>query len=128
VILDAPMLDFSQTVDDNAAREPLVGPLTVPPTLTWSAKFLTSLRYDVEWSVLDYLDDPDGLGSVPTLIVHGDRDLTVPIGTSRDAAARYPDTVTLVECPGADHIECWNLDPDAYEDEVTGFLDGALSG
>ena len=90
VVLDAPMLDFSRTVDDNAAREPLVGPITVPPTLTWTAKLFTSLRDDVEWSALNYLSDPAGLGSVPTLIVHGDHDLTVPIATSRDAARLYP--------------------------------------
>lgn len=121
VALDAPMLNFSQTVDDNAAREPLVGPITVPPTLTWSAKTIADLRFDVGWSELDYLDDP-GLADVPTLILHGDVDLTVPVATSRDAASRYPDTVTLVECPGADHIECWNLDPEGYEAMVVAFL------
>jgi len=126
VVLDAPMLDFSRTVDDNAAREPLVGPITVPPTLTWTAKLFTSLRDDVEWSALNYLSDPAGLGSVPTLIVHGDHDLTVPIATSRDAARDDPSTVTLHECPGADHIECWNLDPAAMDALVTGFLDDAL--
>ena len=125
VVLDAPMLNFSRTVDDNAAREPLVGPLTVPASLTWAAKTITSFRYDVEWSALNYLGD--GLDAAPTLIVHGDHDLTVPIGTSRDAAARHPGTVTLVECPGADHIECWNLDPKKMQRLVTDFLAGALS-
>jgi alpha-beta hydrolase superfamily lysophospholipase len=127
VVLDAPMLDFSRTVDDNAAREPLVGSVTVPPTLTWAAKFITGLRYDVEWSALNYLDDPKGLGGAPTLIMHGDEDRTVPIVTSRDAAERYPETVTLHECPGADHIECWNLAPRPMERLVVGFLDDALS-
>lgn len=127
VVLDAPMLDFSRTVDDTAAREPLVGPVTVPPTLTWTAKLIAALRYDVEWSALDYLSDPKGLGSAPTLIVHGDADLTVPIATSRDAAERYPDTVTLHECPGADHIECWNQDPPAMDALVREFLAGVLT-
>jgi pimeloyl-ACP methyl ester carboxylesterase len=121
VALDAPMLNFSQTVDDNAAREPLIGPIDVPPTLTWTAKWIADLRFDVGWSELDYLDGR-GLGAVPTLILHGDEDLTVPIGTSRQAAEAFPDTVTLVECPGADHIECWNLDPPGYEARVTAFL------
>jgi hypothetical protein len=115
------MLDFSTTVDDNASREPLVGPITVPPTLTWVAKRIADLRYDVGWDGLDYLDD-GGLGDVPTLIVHGDADTTVPIGTSRTAASRYPATVTLVECPGADHIECWNLDPEGTGALVASFL------
>lgn len=126
VVLDAPMLNFSRTVDDNAAREPLVGPIDVPPTLTWVAKTIAELRFDVGWSELNYLEDPAGLGAVPTLILHGDEDLTVPIATSREAAETYPETVTLVKCPGADHIECWNLDPEGMARRVTEFLAQAL--
>jgi len=124
LVLDAPMLDFSQTVDDNAAREPLVGPIDVPPTLTSTAKWLAALRYDVEWGALDYLEDPS-IFDMPTFIMHGTDDLTVPIATSRQLAAAAPDTVTLVECPGADHIECWNLDPAAAEERVVAFLDSS---
>ena len=57
--------------------------------------------------------------------MHGTEDLTVPISTSQEAAARYPATVTLVECDGADHIECWNLEGTAIEARVTDFLDQA---
>jgi hypothetical protein len=125
VILDAPMLDFSETVDDNAAREPLVGPINVPASLTWVAKQIASFRYDLEWKELDYIAD-GGLAEVPTLILHGTEDLTVPIATSREAAEVFPDSVTLMECAGADHIECWNQDPDAVSAEVTNFLAQAL--
>jgi pimeloyl-ACP methyl ester carboxylesterase len=127
LVLDAPMLDFDQTVSDNAAREPLVGPIDVPPTLTWSAKRIADLRYDVDWPALRYVEDPRTLGIVPTLIVHGTDDLTVPIATSREAAARYPATVTLAECEGADHIECWNRDPEGMETLVTAFLEGQVA-
>lgn len=127
LVLDAPMLDFDQTVDDNASREPLIGPIDVPPTLTWSAKQIADLRYDVDWPELRYLEDPQALGIVPVLIVHGTRDLTVPIGTSREAAERYPATVTLVECEGADHIECWNRDPAGMQALVTAFVAGQLA-
>jgi alpha-beta hydrolase superfamily lysophospholipase len=124
MVFDAPMVDFSQTVDDNAAREPLIGPIDVPPTLTWTAKWLTELRFDVDWEALDYLDDPSIYG-VPTLVLHGTDDLTIPIATSEQLAADAPGTVTLIECPGADHIECWNLDPAGYEDRVISFLEAA---
>lgn len=125
LVLDAPMLNFSSTVDDNAAREPLVGPITVPPSLTWSAKRIAALRYDVAWDDLDYITP--WTVDVPTLIIHGDEDLTVPIATSREAAQRYPETITLRVCPGADHVECWNSDPDAMQALVTGFLADVLS-
>ena len=124
MVFDAPMVDLSRTVDDNAAREPLVGPINVPPTLTWTAKWLTDLRFDVDWEALDYLGDPS-IYDVPTLVLHGTDDLTIPIATSEQLAADAPDTVTLIECPGADHIECWNLDPAGYEDRVIAFLESA---
>jgi pimeloyl-ACP methyl ester carboxylesterase len=122
LVLDAPMLDFGATVDDNAAREPLVGPIDVPPTLTTTAKWLASMRYDVDWDGLDYLTDT-AIFDVPTLVLHGVDDRTIPISTSRALAAAEPGTVTLVECPGADHIECWNVDPVAAEGRVVAFLD-----
>jgi len=128
LVLDAPMLDFDQIVDDNASREPLIGPIDVPPTLTWSAKRISDLRYDVDWGSLRYLEDPQTLGVIPVLIIHGTEDLTVPIATSREALKRYPATVTLVECEGADHIECWNLDAPRMEAIVTAFLDDQATG
>jgi pimeloyl-ACP methyl ester carboxylesterase len=121
-VLDAPMLDFSSTVDDNAAREPLIGPIDVPPTLTWSAKRIAALRYDVDWDALDYLADPS-IFDVPTLVFHGDRDLTVPIATSQELAELRPDTVVLVTCSDADHIECWNRDPQNIQAQIVAFLD-----
>ena len=121
-VLDAPMLNFSRTVDDNAAREPLVGPIDLPPTLTWVAKRLAALRFGVDWSSLDYLTGGAAQFDIPTLIFHGEEDLTVPIQTSRDLAAQRPDDVTLIACPGADHIECWNREREALEERLLGFL------
>jgi acetyl esterase/lipase len=45
---------------------------------------------------------------VPTLLIHGDRDVNVPIGQSRSylaAARRAGEACELVELPGADHFE-----------------------
>jgi pimeloyl-ACP methyl ester carboxylesterase len=122
LVFDAPMLDLSATVDDNAAREPLVGPINVPPTLTWTAKKIAQLRYDVDWEALDYLDDPS-IFDVPTLVFHGEEDLTIPIATSEQLAELRPDTVELVRCPEADHIECWNVDPQGMQERIVAFLD-----
>lgn len=124
IVLDAPMLNFGQTVDDNASREtlPVVG-LPLPSSLTATAKLLASLRFGVDWSALDYLDvEP----KVPVLIFHGTEDLTVPISTSKDYAQRYPGEVTLVSCPGTDHIQCWNVDPPAYTRRIEHFLQGEV--
>jgi pimeloyl-ACP methyl ester carboxylesterase len=121
LILDAPMLNFSATVDDNASREPLIGPIKLPSSLTAVAKRITSWRFGVDWGATDYLTTP-GIFDVPTLVFHGTEDTTVPIATSEELAALRPDSVTLVRCEGANHIECWNLDPDAFDRHMVAFL------
>ncbi len=125
VILDAPMLDFSATVNDNASRETLVGGLALPSSLTAVAKSMASLRFDVDWPSLDYLADTSRY-DVAFLVFHGTDDTTVPIATSRRLAQVLPEQVELVECDRAEHIGCWNLDPDAYATTVERFLDGVV--
>ena len=122
VILDAPMLDFSTTVDDNASREtlPIVG-APLPSSLTSVAKWMASLRFGVDWPALDYLADTSRY-DVPFLVFHGTADTTVPIGTSRRFAALLPERVDLVECDGAEHIGCWNLNPEGYAARTWTFL------
>ena len=97
VVLDSPMLDFGRTVDFQAGQEslPVLG-LPVPSTLITTAKWLASVRFDVDWSELDYLTSTDELG-VPILVFHGTDDSDVPIATSRDLARARPDLVTLHE-------------------------------
>jgi len=123
VILDAPMLDFSTTVDDNASREtlPVIG-APLPSSLTAVAKWMADRRFDVNWPALDSLADTSRDDEVSFLVFHGTADTTVPIGTSRRFEQLLGDRVELMECPGAEHIACWNLDPDAYTVAVQGFL------
>lgn len=126
LVLDAPMLDFSQTIDDNASRErlPVIG-TPLPPGLTATAKMIARLRWGIEWSDLDYLEHPS-MFSMPILVFHGTRDETVPIATSDELERLVPE-IQLVRCPGAGHIECWNLDPQAYESKMISFLNDATS-
>ena len=49
VILDAPMLDFSETVDDNASREEIAPGVPLPSSLTDVAKWIAAKRFDVDW-------------------------------------------------------------------------------
>jgi uncharacterized protein len=55
-------------------------------------------------------------------VLHGTEDTTIPIGTSETFASLRPDIVSLVRCRGAEHIECWNLDREAYARRVLRFL------
>jgi uncharacterized protein len=122
VILDAPMLDFSETVDDNAAREEIAPGVPLPSSLTEVAKWIAAKRFDVDWDALNYLADTDAYADIPFLVFHGTADTTVPIATSREFAALLPDQVQLIEVDGAEHIESWNPDPDAYDSAVRAFL------
>jgi len=64
----------------------------------------------------------DAYADIPFLVFHGTADTTVPIATSREFAALLPDQVQLIEVDGAEHIESWNPDPDAYDSAVRAFL------
>jgi len=123
VVLDAPMLDFSATVDDNASREEVVPGVPLPSSLTAVAKQIAAWRFGVEWDQLNYLANGAKRYDVPFLVFHGTADTTVPIATSEAFAELRPDIVTLVRCPEAEHIACWNLDPEAYATAVTNFLE-----
>jgi pimeloyl-ACP methyl ester carboxylesterase len=82
-------------------------------------------RFGVDWSALDYLATPQ-IFDLPTLVFHGTDDTTVPIATSEELARMKPTSVTLVTCPGANHIECWNADPTEYERRTLDFLAQAV--
>jgi pimeloyl-ACP methyl ester carboxylesterase len=125
VLLDAPNVDFGRTVDYAAGQRelPLI-PVAVPPTLSATAKFLTSLRIGVNWKLLDYVADAEDTVRQPVLIHHGTEDLSVPLETSIDLAAVNPDLIQLIQVEGAGHIESYDVDRQGYVDSVLGFLEG----
>jgi len=123
VVLDSPMLDFGRTVDYGASQRDLPGlPFKVPKSLANAAKLISSLRFGIDWGVVDYLERSSEL-TVETLVIHGTDDLTVSIDTSRRLADDRPDLVELVEVPGAEHVQSWNIDRAMYERSVVEFLE-----
>lgn len=122
LVLDSPMLDLGATISHGAAQRelPVVG-LPIPAPLTWTAKRLAGWRFGIDDDAVDYLDDSSWL-EVPALVLHGTQDDTVPDSVSRRLAAAHPRLVRLVAVEDAGHVESWNLDPQAYDDEVRSFL------
>ena len=114
-VLDSPMLDFGATIDLGAGRR------NVPGLVTGVAKWITVVRFGVDWGALDYLSRADDL-SAPILLFHGDADTKVPLGTSEALAERRPDIVTYVRFDGAAHVGAWNVDPERYENAVAAFV------
>lgn len=124
VVLDSPQLSLDETVR-YGAREALPGGRPVPEPVLWLAQRLASLRFGVDWTATDYLDDTSWL-RVPTLLLHGTADPTVPVTTARRLAQSKPDLVELVEFPAALHVESWNFDREHYETVLRAFVTDRL--
>lgn len=124
LLLDAPNIDFSATVDHGAAQRdfPLL-PIKVPPTITWVAKFVTSLRIGVNWTSIDYVAKAQSSLRIPVLIHHTNDDDTVPVEESLELAETQPDLVRVVLSPGSEHHGSFDADPEKYLEDILGFLD-----
>ena len=123
VIMDSGNIDFGSTLDYQASLEelPIIG-TQVPITMAWVAKFFTSLRIDVNWKSIDYVDKAERSLRVPVLAFHGQEDMTVPIETSIELAEENPDLVKLIQIPGAGHVDSFDVAYDTYIAEVLAFL------
>jgi pimeloyl-ACP methyl ester carboxylesterase len=122
-LMDAPNVDFGQTVDYAASQRelPLI-PANVPPTLSATAKFITSLRIGVNWKSIDYIADAERAIRQPVLIHHGTEDLSVPLEESLALVETNPGLIRLIQVEGAGHIESYDVDRQKYIDEVLGFM------
>ncbi|HKX74324.1 MAG TPA: alpha/beta fold hydrolase [Acidimicrobiia bacterium] len=123
VVFDSPNLDFERAVDLGASqrRLPFIG-LPLPPSLVWTAKRISTLRFGIAWSEVDYVTRAGEL-TVPVQIFHGSEDDTVPLEVSSDLVAARPDLVRLVIVPGAGHVRSWNVGAEAYERRLLAFLE-----
>ena len=126
-VLDAPMENFSETVDFNASEMslPLVG-LPLPQSLTDVAKWIASWRWGVRWSQLNYLANAKKINT-PILLFQGLRDQTVPPSSSNILAKELPNLVQYVTTPGAGHLESWNLNPQRYDFALQSFVESHLA-
>ena len=123
LIFDAPNIDMGDTVDFAASQRDMpVVPMKVPPTITWVAKFMTSLRIGVNWKAIDYIEKAQASLRVPVLIHHGADDQTVPVTQSIAFAEAAPDLVRLIQVSGAGHVESYETDPEKYLEDVLSFL------
>ena len=102
-------------------KDPPGAAAPVPPTLSTSAKFITSLRIGVNWKLLDYIADADETIRQPVLIHHGTADLRIPLETSLDLQATNPDLIQLITVEGAGHVESYDVDRESYVDQLVAF-------
>jgi pimeloyl-ACP methyl ester carboxylesterase len=125
IVTDSANIDMGSTIDYRASLEKLpVIPVPVPPTMTWVAKFFTSLRIDVNWRSLDYVDKSTRSLRVPVLAFHGTADESIPPEESIALAEARPDLVDLVLVEGAGHVQSFEVDFEGYVTRLLAFLEG----
>ncbi len=118
-VLEAPVLDFGETIRFRADRR------NAPGVVTAIGMWLSSPRYDVDWGAVNYLDAASHLRS-PILLIHGTADSSVPLSTSAELARKRPDIVTFIRVEGAGHLGAWNTDPARFEGWLRDFLEAEV--
>ena len=86
---------------------------------------MSSVRFGTDWAALDTRHELLQT-DVPILLFHGTEDETIPVSQSADFAADAGERVTYIEVTGAEHVGSWNVDPDRYEMELSGWLAAVL--
>ena len=114
-VLDAPALDWSAILDDEAARR------HVPGWIAGWGKSVAGARAGLRWEELSLVRRASEF-TTPMLLFHGDADDTVPLRLSREFAAARPDLVALHVTPGAGHVESVNVEPEAYAATIARWL------
>ena len=116
LIMDAPLLD-PRTVFRLGASN--MG-LPLANRLADLALFVAGLRAGINWQGLDQRHFASSV-DVPTLLITGIEDSTIPIELVDDFAANVPD-IEYYRVENADHVESWNENPGMYETWVKTFL------
>jgi len=125
VITDSANIDLGSTVDHRASLEDFALLPSVPPTISWVAKFFTSLRIGVNWKSLDYIEKAQRSLRVPVLAIHGTADESIPPEQSLALAEAEPDLVDLWLVEGAGHVQSFQSDLEGYLTRVLDFLEEA---
>ncbi|HYP54808.1 MAG TPA: prolyl oligopeptidase family serine peptidase [Solirubrobacterales bacterium] len=121
LVLDAPVVDWSETLEFNSAE------MGLPEIVSLPLRWAIDARADVDWNALDYESHPEDF-ELPILLFHGADDGLVPVQSSQEVARAWRRRVTYVEVPDADHVQAWNVDSSLYERRLTRFLLATLPG
>ncbi len=128
LVLDSPVLDWTETIKANCARGGLPGGagfLAIPWLGAGPLARMVGLPAPILLRDFDWIARVAEL-TTPTLILHGMRDSSAPIRLSQAHRDRRRDTVTL-ETFDADHTLSWNSDPERWCSAVTTWLGTHLS-
>jgi pimeloyl-ACP methyl ester carboxylesterase len=128
LVLDSPVLDWTETIKANCARSglpALAGLLAVPWLTAGPLARMLGLPESIPLRQFDWITHTAEL-TTPTLILHGMRDSSAPIRLSQALRDQRHDIVTL-ETFDAEHTLAWNSDPERWRSAVTTWLSSHLS-
>ena len=124
LVLESPVIDWVTVLRFHAglARVPRpVGEAAMALLGAPAAAPLLGRDEHIDLASLDLVARADELRH-PTLILHSDDDLYVPIAASLALARERPDLVTLERFARAGHTRLWNLDPERWEGVIAQWL------
>ena len=127
MVLDAPVVDWVNVLAHHAQLN------RIPSAVGRYGQFmmrhplgrrLTGLAAPVDLKAMDWVSRAVELRT-PTLILHSVDDEYVPYGPSASIAEKNPDMVTFESFRAALHTKEWNVDPERWENLVTGLAAAA---
>lgn len=127
LVLDSPVLNWVEVIKANCKRAGIprnVGMLALPWLTVGPLARLVGLPAGVPLRKFDWVTRAEEL-AVPTLIIHGSRDDSVPISVSSALAERRADLVQL-EAFDAGHTMAWNANSQRWKFSVSGWLSDCL--
>ena len=114
VVLDSPVLSWKATLKALTKKNKL------PGIIAKGTETVIAWRTGVRLADLDQIR-PNKQQPQPTLLFHGEADSTAPIHVSALFAEQQPN-VTWYRVPDAEHTQCWNANPQQYEEQLRSFL------
>ena len=124
VILDAPVIDWSDVLRHHGALNKIPGPVgRLSRSLIgrrW-ARRLVGVHEPIDVALTNWEHRADEL-THPTLLIHSLDDEFVPAGPSISLAGKRPDLVQFEPWREARHTQEWNVDPERWDAVVRDFL------
>lgn len=128
LVLDSPVLNWTEVIKTNCTRGGLparAGHLATPWLTIQPLARLIGLPGRIPLRSFDWIARAADL-TMPTLILHGTRDDSVPIRLSQALRDDHPDLVEL-EAFDAGHTLSWNTDPNRWQEAVTTWLQARVT-
>jgi len=115
VIYDSPMIDLEGVVSRWASER------STPRPIAWLGRRLTTIRFGMEWNLLDQTSRTEYF-DVPMLLLVGGEDPVTPIEELVAFGENLGDLADIERFEQGGNTDLWNIDVERYERVVADFL------